>query len=181
MNNIDEKFALLQHMSRVSELAYKMAKHMGLSERDSKEVAIAGHLHDVGKFFVHPDILNKTNKLTREELAYVQEHVDFSFLVGHMMGNRLTPDILRMIWEHHENADGTGYPKGKRIDEVLPGSHIVKICDSYDAMRSDRPYRKALTAHQAIEEILNHKEQYDDRCIRALIEMEGIYTLDKAI
>lgn len=181
MNNIDEKYALLLHMSRVSEMAYRMAHLFGLEERNCKEIAIAAHLHDVGKFLVNPMILNKTEKLTEAEKTSVMEHVDFSYIIGHMMSNRLTPDILRMIFEHHENYDGTGYPKGKKGDQMLLGSHIVKICDAYDAMRSERPYRKAMTRIEAFDEIMRHRNQYNQECINCLAKLEKIEHTAEAV
>lgn len=174
MNNIDEKYALLQHMSRVSELAYRMAHYFGLEERKCKEISIAAHLHDVGKFLVNPKILNKRGKLTEEEKSSVMEHVDFSYIIGHLMSSRLTADILRMIYEHHENYDGTGYPKGKTGDQMLLGSHIIKICDAYDAMRSERPYRKAMSKLEAFEEVMRHRSQYHPECINCLVKLEKI-------
>lgn len=181
MNNIDEKYALLLHMSRVSEMAYQMAHLFGLDERKCKEIAIAAHLHDVGKFLVNPRILNKTGKLTDEEKTSVMEHVDFSYIIGHLMSNRLTKDILRMIHEHHENYDGTGYPKGKKGDQVLLGSHIVKICDAYDAMRSERPYRKAMSEIEAFDEIVRNRNQYHPECIKCLVKLENISQTAEAV
>lgn len=173
-SNIDEKYELLQHLNRVSELAYKMAKHMKIEDSVCKEIAIAGHLHDIGKICINQDILNKTGKITVEEKSYLQEHVKYSYIMGLMMGERLTEDIVLMIYQHHENNDGTGYPNGVSGDETHIGSHIIRICDTYDAMRSNRPYRIGMSKESAFEEICTEKEKFNELCVLALMEIEEI-------
>lgn len=171
MENINEKYELMQHITRVSDLAYKMAKFMGLEELECREIAIAGHLHDVGKLMLHPDILNKKGKLTSEEKSYIEDHVKYSFMMAYAFENKLSANIIRMIKEHHENYDGTGYPDKKAGSELLLGSLIIKTCDVYDAMRSDRPYRVSLSQGEALAEMMKESHKYDPKCLVALAQL----------
>lgn len=181
MSNISEKYDLLQHLNRVSELSYKMAQFMGLEEEYCKEIGIAGHLHDIGKMLIFQDILNKPGTLSQEEKSYLKEHVKYSLIIGMLMEDKLSKNILTMIFQHHENNDGTGYPNSLIGEQILIGSHIVKICDVYDAMRSERPYRGKLTKEQSLKLILEEKTKYNAQCINALIEIEKIYSLTQAV
>lgn len=173
-NNIDEKFELLQHLNRVSDLSHKMAIQMGLSDEICKEIAIAAHLHDVGKLLVHPAILNKEGRISAEEKTYLQEHVKYSYLIGLFVGERLSEDILTMIQQHHENHDGTGYPNNLHGRELHIGSQIIRVADVYDALRSERPYRKRLSKNEAFEIMLNEKQYYNLECLETMKNLEEI-------
>lgn len=106
---------------------------------------------DVGKIGISESILNKSGRLTAEELQEIQKHP----AVGQHILEPVAGDeeILRMVRGNHEHYDGTGYPDGLRRDEIPLGSRIIAVADAYEAMTSERPYRKALSDEAALDEI----------------------------
>lgn len=167
-NNINEKFNLLQHLNRVSDLAYEVALEMGQSEMFAKEVAIAGHLHDVGKLIIHPEILNKQSKISNEEFSYLKKHVTYSSYLLDIFSDNLSNNIIDMVAQHHENADGTGYPKGLDSNDINLGASIIRVCDTYDAITNNRPYSNAEKSEEAIRIIESENNKYLYKCIKAL-------------
>jgi HD-GYP domain-containing protein (c-di-GMP phosphodiesterase class II) len=141
------------HSERVSRYARAIAEAMDLSMREVEKIEIAAILHDVGKIgSLYHDLLRKPSKLTPEEYRVIQKHpVQSADLVSHV--SFLRGDIQKIIRHHHESYAGTGYPDGLEGDDIPLGSRIIMIADAYDAMTSDRPYRKALTHEQALEEL----------------------------
>ncbi len=139
------------HSKRVTFYACEIAKKMKLPALMIHKIHLAGLLHDIGKIGVRESILNKPGKLTDEEYKHIYDHP----VVGAKI---LTPvlkdkDILNFIRHHHERFDGTGRPDGLKGDEIPLGARILAVADTFDAMTSDRPYRKALTVDFAIKEL----------------------------
>ncbi|MDI9475638.1 MAG: HD-GYP domain-containing protein [Natronincolaceae bacterium] len=139
------------HSNRVEKYAVALAEAFDLSFGRVQNIKIAAALHDIGKIGIDDQILNKAAGLTQEEYQHIMEHpaigaeivCNVDFLKG-------TTGIIK---HHHERYDGTGYPDGLKGDEIPIEACILAIADSYDAMTSDRPYRKALTQEEAVEEI----------------------------
>lgn len=173
-HNIDEKYELINHMNRVATLSKRMAEYMKIEESVSKEIYIAAHLHDVGKLVMHQSILNKRGIITKQEKEYLNDHVKYSYVASLLFGEKLTEDIIEMIFQHHENYDGTGYPRGLKDCQIHIGAHIIKVCDVYDAIRSDRPYREAMSQQEAFAEMMKEVEKYHPSCLKALEEIEKI-------
>ena len=149
------------HTERVTKYALMIAQRMmtgGAIETDSKfreNLYIASLLHDIGKIGVPEAILQKTDRLTPEEFAVMKTHS----VKGAEMLSRVTDfeGCISGVRHHHEHYDGSGYPDGCKGDDIPLIAAIIAVCDAYDAMTSDRPYRKALTREQAIEEIRRYK------------------------
>lgn len=175
-DNIDEKYELMQHTNRVAKLAYRMAKYMKLKDSVCKEITIAAELHDIGKLLIEPQILNKVGGISKEEKKYLENHVTYSYMLSLLLKQNLTEDIVTMIYQHHENNDGSGYPNFLKGGEIHLGSHIIRVCDTYDAMISDRPYRRLMTKNEAYMAILSEIEKYNVKCVEALGEIENIHT-----
>lgn len=139
------------HSNRVEKYAVELAEAFNLSFGRIQNIKIAAALHDIGKIGINDQILNKAAKLTQEEYKHVMEHpaigADIICNVDFLKG------ITGIIKHHHERYDGTGYPDGLKEDQIPIEACILAIADSYDAMTTDRPYRKALTQEEAIEEI----------------------------
>lgn len=139
------------HVQRVTAYALALAQSMGLSAEEQSIVRLGGLLHDIGKVAIPDDILNKADKLTREEYDIIKVHP----VVGHEILKRI-PHLDHanlIVRHHHERWDGRGYPD-KLAGENIPAlSRVLAIADSYDAMTSNRSYRRTKTHEEAIEEI----------------------------
>jgi putative two-component system response regulator len=135
------------HCDRLASYAADLGHALGLSHDDIITLTRGGYFHDLGKIALPDAILLKRGPLTREEFLKVQEHpVVGERLCGDLRSLRLVRPIVRM---HHERLDGSGYPDGLKGDAISLLAQIIGIVDAYDAMTSDRPYRKALAAHEA--------------------------------
>lgn len=139
------------HSLRVAELATKMAEHRWGPSPQSREIDLAGKVHDVGKVGIREAVLGKPGRLTEEEFRHIQEHP--------AIGERiLTPvdrlgNVARLARHHHERFDGKGYPDGLKGEDIPVGARILAIADTYDAMTSARPYRDPMKPEQAAAEI----------------------------
>lgn len=131
------------HSRRVGEVSKALAKAMGLTELEEQTLQAIGTLHDIGKIAVDERVLNKTGPLTREERDAVQRHPEIGFRI--LSTSPDTKEIAEWILCHHERWDGTGYPRGLAGEEIPLIARIIGIADAYDAMSSERPYRKPLT------------------------------------
>ncbi len=138
------------HMFAVSTLAIVLGAETLSADRDAlRRVGLAGMMHDLGKVAIPQEILNKTDALDHRELQVIQHHpVESVRLLG--ADSRFPMSVRQMILQHHERIDGRGYPLGLRGSEILPGSRILAIVDSFHAMIGQRPYRSSLTAGQAV-------------------------------
>ena len=129
------------HSKRVSDMTLKVCQLIGLNKEDILKIHIAAHLHDIGKIGVPDAILNKEGKLTAEEFEYIKKHPSIGAqILGKSYKLSELSDIVLM---HHERYDGKGYPLKKSGVEIPIGSRIIAICDSIDAITSNRCYRKA--------------------------------------
>jgi diguanylate cyclase (GGDEF)-like protein/PAS domain S-box-containing protein/putative nucleotidyltransferase with HDIG domain len=158
----------LDHSKRVSELAQGIALNLGLSERDVKRIKLAGLLHDLGKVSLDISLLNKDEEPNEAEWLEIKRHPDYGYRILHEVQGY--EKIAKIVHEHHERFDGKGYPSGLQGHEISLGARIVMVADSYDAMVSSRPYRKALTSREAIEEIVRCKyTMYDPKVVDAFL------------
>ncbi|HNW81443.1 MAG TPA: response regulator [bacterium] len=160
------------HTSRVSKYSLMLGRHMGLSIFELDKLEIAANLHDIGKIGVRDDILLKPGKLSDEEYAKIQEHAVIGAEILRPL-NSLN-DVVPLILFHHERWDGNGYPSMIKGTDIPLGARIIAIADTFDAITSDRPYRKALSEAKAIEIIKqNIGSQFCPRCAGAFIELAG--------
>lgn len=141
------------HSTRVSRYALMIADRLGLSTKDKHHLYLAAMLHDIGKIGVPDDLLNRPGKLTQEEMEKVRNHVVVGASMIEMLGE-MHP-IVPLIRHHHECYDGSGYPDGLKGEQIPLISRIIAVADMYDAMTSDRPYRKRRNHQTAVEEIIS--------------------------
>jgi putative nucleotidyltransferase with HDIG domain len=135
------------HSERVTDIAIKIAREIGIDEINVEKIRLAGLLHDIGKIGVREHILNKPGKLTEEEFEHVKTH---SKIGEHILRPVIKDkDILDMVVHHHERCDGRGYPDGLVDSQISLHASILAVADAYDAMTSDRPYRKALNIEES--------------------------------
>jgi diguanylate cyclase (GGDEF)-like protein len=157
------------HSDLVAEYAAKLALGAGLSEEAVRAVRIAGVLHDVGKLIIPDDILKKPGPLTAEEYEVIKRHP----LVGEMLIREapFLEDVIQAVGCHHENYDGSGYPRGLRGDEIPLLGRVMAIADAYSAMSLDRPYRKALSVDEIIAEFLaGAGTRFDAHLVEVFVE-----------
>jgi diguanylate cyclase (GGDEF)-like protein len=140
-----------RHGEAVTRMVRELAETAGypVEERDTYEVA--AQLHDVGKVGISPEILEKSERLTDEERRELQRHVELG--VDIFTNAEAPRELIEIVRHHHERWDGQGYPDGLRGDEIPLGARLISICDSFQAMLSDRPYRAALSLDDARAEI----------------------------
>lgn len=158
------------HQRRVGILSYEIAKVMGLDEDICDGVRLAGAIHDIGKIYVPAEILSKPGLISENELNIIKSHPQ----VGHdILRNIEFPwPIAKIILQHHERIDGSGYPLGLKGDKILIEAKIIGVADVVEAMASHRPYRPALGLNLAIEEIEKNKgKSYDSDIVDACIKI----------
>lgn len=157
------------HSLRVADYSQEIARRMGLPDQVVERIRIAAVLHDIGKIGVKGAILNKTSKLTKEEYEEVKKHPE----LGEKLISKIEDfsDIAKIVRHHHEWYSGQGYPDGLRGEEIPLESRIIAIADAFDAMTSDRPYRKAMDRKTALE-ILRRNEgsQWDPEILKIALD-----------
>lgn len=157
------------HQQRVSRLAYALAVELDFDPEQREAVRVAGLVHDVGKIHVPEEILAKPERLAPFEMGIVRDHSQ----VGHDILKEIPFPwpVARLVLEHHERHDGSGYPAGLRGEDQLPGSRVLAVADVVEAMTAHRPYRAALSLEQALDEIRQGRgSRYDpdvaEACLR---------------
>ena len=140
------------HSTRVADYSRRMALELQLSDRDTETVIMAASLHDIGKIGVPEAVLRKPGKLTEEEFEAIKKHPEFGWMV--LRGVEGFEEICLLLLHHHERLDGRGYPGGLRGEEIPFGARIITVADSFDAMTTNRPYRKAGSPEAAAKELL---------------------------
>ena len=158
------------HSNRVSCLCAKIGSWMGLSQAESNELATTGVLHDIGKIAINNNILNKTGSLSHPEWQEIRRHPEIGYSILSAVNDyaRLAACVLN----HHERWDGTGYPNGQKGEEIPLYARIMAIADAYDAMTSDRPYRKAMDQADALKELeICAGSQFDPAIVKAFMDM----------
>lgn len=148
------------HGDRVQKYSIEIADRLNLSDDEVEKIAFASLFHDIGKINVPDEILKKPSSLTKEEFECIKKHPEDG---GKLVQNTYMKHIAEIIEQHHERIDGSGYPKGLKGEEICLEAKIICIADSYDAMTSDRPYRKGMTPQQALGEIKRLAGSHYDR------------------
>ena len=152
--------AELNHGVVVSNLAYAVAAEMGRDEAFCYQMAIAGMLHDIGKLKLTGYINGQErDPLLIEELKYVRMHSSLGY--EELKEQGYSDIVLQSILYHHENYDGSGYPSNLSGDSIPLGARILRVCDVYAALSSDRPYRKAFDVSTVIELMIDEIKNFD--------------------
>lgn len=158
-----------EHSQRVGEVAEKIGEAIGFSSTDVTKLKVIGHLHDIGKIGIEDGILNKAGKLTDREQDEIRRHPDIGYRILSSSNEML--ELASCVLAHHERWDGLGYPRGLAGEDIPLEARIIALADSYDAMSSERPYRKALNEDVILYEIRkNAGRQFDPMIARIFIE-----------
>ena len=139
------------HSARVTALAEEVARRLGWSEARLASLRIGGPLHDIGKLAVSDDVLRKEGRLDESELAQIREHPKIGARILLRMAS--LREAIPYVLYHHERWDGHGYPSGKAGEEIPLEARVLAVADAFDAMTSDRPYRRALSREEALTEV----------------------------
>lgn len=149
-----------EHSFRVAYFSELVSRNMNLPLEKHQKLHIAAHLHDIGKIGVPDRVLNKPGRLTMDEMLDIQTHPRIGFNILSRLPN--FREVAGIVLYHHERYDGKRYPDGLSGDEIPVESRIISVADAFDAMTSDRPYRKGMAFEQAVKEINHHKEEQFD-------------------
>lgn len=160
------------HSDRVTKISLLLASQLEMSSENLKTLKCAALFHDIGKLGIPEAILLKNGKLSADEYESVKKHPDIG--VSILKNVVFLQDALPIIRHHHERYSGGGYPDGIAKEMIPLGARFIAIADTYDAMTSDRPYRKRLSHDDAVQEILKNKGiQFDDRLVEVFMKSEN--------
>ena len=162
-----------EHCERLSQLAARLADHMGLGAEAANTLRRAGYLHDIGKIAVPDSVLLKPARLDETEWTVMRAHVEIGVSICSPL--RSLRAVLPVIRHHHERRDGTGYPDGLSGDTVPELAQVFQVVDVYDALTNDRPYRPAMTPEEAIGTLARETERgwWNPRVVAAFSSMIG--------
>lgn len=160
----------MAHGCVVSNLAYQIGQKLGYSEEECHELAVAGFLHDVGKMELAKYVRGHEDEtLIIEEMKYVRRHPDLGAEILEKKG--YSQKIIDMVRFHHENCDGSGYPRNLSRDEIPMGARIIRVCDVFAALTANRPYRKAFDVETAVELMIEESKNFDIQVFLAFMNV----------
>jgi HD-GYP domain-containing protein (c-di-GMP phosphodiesterase class II) len=160
------------HVRRVADLSVRLAGVLKLSPEEQKRIEQASILHDIGKITVPKELLNKPSGLTGEEYSFIKKHSAEGYKLLSRPELNIDEGIKQFVLYHHERWDGKGYPKGLAGDAIPLGAQIIGIANTYDAMVSDRPYRKGMASGEALKRMIAESgTKYNPRVIQAFSDM----------
>ena len=164
------------HSVAVCALMIALSRQLGLDEQQTRDAGMAGLLHDLGKAMIPIEILNKPGKLTDEEFALVKTHPEegYKLLLEGKGISEMTKDVCL---HHHEKIDGSGYPKGLNGETMSLYAKMGAVCDVYDAVTSNRPYKAGWDPAESIKRMAEWKGHFDPTVFQAFVKSLGIYPI----
>ena len=169
------------HSVAVCAMMVALSKQLGLDEEQTRLAGISGLMHDLGKAAMPMDVLNKPGKLTEAEFAIIKRHPE----EGHRLlltGSDVDPMVLDVCLHHHEKTDGSGYPKGLKDEEISLYAKMGAVCDVYDAITSNRPYKAGWDPAESLRRMAEwSKGHFDIRVVQAFVKSLGIYPIGSLV
>jgi HD-GYP domain-containing protein (c-di-GMP phosphodiesterase class II) len=169
------------HSVAVCAMMVALSKQLGLDERQTRLAGVAGLMHDLGKAAMPMDVLNKPGKLTDAEFSIIKRHPE----EGHRLlqtGTDVDPIVLDVCLHHHEKTDGSGYPKGLKGDEISLFAKMGAVCDVYDAITSNRPYKAGWDPAESLRRMAEWSNgHFDVRVFQAFVKSLGIYPIGSLV
>ena len=161
----------LSHGICVSNLAYKVGKKLLLDEKMCYNLAVMGLLHDVGKQEMVKNVFRRGEDqiLCVEEMRYIRTHPVLGYAI--LLEQGYPQELTKWVLYHHENYDGTGYPSNIAGEEIPLGARILRVCDVFAALTTQRPYRKAYTVEKAMEQMMAEVKNFDMKVFLALMDI----------
>jgi len=159
-----------EHSRRVATYVQRLARHMGWSRRDARNLASAALVHDLGKTWIANDILNKSAALSEEERRKMERHPIIGARI--LIGCDVDPFYVETVLYHHEAWNGRGYPVGLRQEEIPLSARMLSVADVYDVLTSQRPYKAALTKDAARDRLLQSSGvSFDPMVVQAFVQL----------
>lgn len=169
-----------KHSVDVATMAMIIAKKHGLSDKVIYEIGISGLLHDVGKSKIPNEVLNKPGRLTDDEFALMKQHSLFGFSI--LKEKKDISDAIRMgVLQHHEKINGKGYPVGVPAKQISLYARILSVADIYDALVTERPYKKAFTKRDAVEMIMSMTDELDISIMKSFLGSVILYPVNSLV
>lgn len=158
-----------RHSLNVANLTFHLAREIGLTEKETVKISLSALFHDVGKIFIDLKILDKKGRLSKDEWRMMKKHPRFG--VDLLAECCCSKDILLPVLYHYEKIDGSGY-EGLTGSQIPLGAKIISLTDSFDAMMSNRPYRRALSFRKSLEELNSERgSQFDPELTKSFIKI----------
>ena len=169
-----------KHSVDVATISMIVAKQQGLSPEEVREIGVCGLLHDIGKTKIPNAILNKPGKLDDDEFAIMRQHSTYSY---NMIKDRaeFSPAVCLGVLQHHEKINGSGYPMGVSAEKICPYAKILSVADIYDALVTERPYKKAYSQRDAVEMIMSMTMELDITAMKSFLESMILYPVDSIV
>lgn len=169
------------HSVAVCAMMVALAKQLGLDEAQTRSCGLAGLLHDMGKVAIPLEVLNKPGKLTEAEFGIVKAHPYEGFKILRLSAD-MDPVALDVVLHHHEKVDGSGYPKKLKADEISLYSKMGSVCDVYDAITSNRPYKPGWDPAESMRKMAEWSSgHFDPRVLQAFVKSVGIYPVGSLV
>ena len=169
------------HSVAVCALMVALSKQLGLNEQQTRSAGIAGLLHDLGKALMPMDVLNKPGKLTDEEFAIIKKHPEegHKLLLSSTGADEIALDV---VLHHHEKTDGSGYPKGLKGAEISLFAKMGAVCDVYDAITSNRPYKAGWDPAESLRKMAEWANgHFEQSVFQAFVKSLGIYPIGSLV
>ena len=169
-----------RHSVDVATIAMVIGKNMGLKHSDVHDIGIAGLLHDMGKSKIPPEILNKPAKLTEEEFEVMKQHPVLGYRI--LQEKNEFKDIISVaVLQHHEKINGCGYPMGVGADKITPYARILSVSDIYDALVTNRPYKKSYSQRTAVDILMSMTGELDIKVLQTFLSCVILYPVDTIV
>ena len=169
-----------KHSVDVASISMVLAKEQGKSKTEIFQIGMAGLLHDIGKTMIPPEILNKPAKLTSEEFEVMKKHSTFSYqLVAD--NDEIPMDVKIAMLQHHEKIDGSGYPYGATADHIHQYAKLLTVADIFDALVTERPYKKGKSPREAVEMLMAMTDELDMDALNSFLQMMILYPVDSNV
>lgn len=169
-----------KHSVDVATMAMIIARKSGLPNKDVYQIGVAGLLHDVGKSHIPNEILNKAGKLTEEEFTVMKNHTIYGYNILKEK-SEISNEIIAGVLQHHEKINGRGYPLKLADKQITPYARVLSVADIYDALVTERPYKKGFSAHDALEMIMAMTDELDVDFMRSFIDTVILYPVDTSV
>ena len=168
------------HSVAVCAMMIALARELNLTEAQIREAGVGGLMHDMGKATVPLEILNKPGKLSDEEYKAIQNHTVAGYKLLQVGGN-LSDEVLDVVLHHHEKFDGSGYPEGLKGEELSVLARMAAICDVYDAVTSNRPYKEGWSPAVSLKRMLSWQGHFDPHILQLFVKIIGIYPVGELV
>lgn len=169
-----------KHSVDVATMSMIVARKMGMDDKDVYNIGVSGLLHDMGKSKIPLEILNKPARLTTEEFEVMKQHSVFGYRILNQKKD-FTAEIAMAVLQHHEKMNGKGYPLGVKADKISPYAKILSVVDVYDALVTERPYKKGMSQRDAIELLMSMTEELDIEVMRNFLASVILYPVDSIV